>query len=153
MDFKLKKIVENIISKTDNYKNQLKVYQSNYQSLRESYGSLKSMIDLNPSVNEVLKMLQMKQHEKSVGMFEQLLTSLLMEVLPGYREVVLNLTVLRQAPALDVLIKKDPNNPTEDVLRGTGGSVTNVMVAGFRIISVIRSGKESFFFSMSLIAG
>lgn len=144
MDLNLKKRAKSVIERTSNYKTQLKVFQSNYNNIRNEYSELKSIIELNPSVNEFLKVLQLKQHENSVGTYEKLLTSLLMEVMPGYREVVLNLTTLRQSPALDVLIKKDPNNPAEDVLRGTGGSVTNIIVAGFRIISVIRSGNRKF---------
>lgn len=144
MDLNLRKQIKDVVEKTINYKSQLKMFQLNYNNIRKEYGELKSIIELNPSVSEFLKILQLKQHENSVGTYEKLLTSLLMEVLPGYREVVLNLTTLRQSPALDVLIKKDPNNPAEDVLRGTGGSVTNIVVAGFRIISVIRSGNRKF---------
>lgn len=144
MDLNFKKKANDLIEKTINYKSQLKMFQLNYNNIRNEYSELKSIIELNPSVSEFLKVLQLKQHENSVGTYEKLLTSLLMEVLPGYREVVLNLTTLRQSPALDVLIKKDPKNPAEDVLRGTGGSVTNIVVAGFRIISVIRSGNRKF---------
>lgn len=133
-----------ILAKTDKFQQQLEMYQGSFNKLRKDFSELKSLVELNPEVNDILRMLQLKQHKKSVGRYEELLTSLLMEVLPGYREIVLDLTTTRQMPALDVLIKKDPNNPPEDVLHGTGGSVTNIIVAGFRIISVIRSGNRKF---------
>lgn len=133
-----------ILNKVENYEMQLNAFQNSYKKTRNDFSELKAITELNPEVTDALKQIQMKQHEDTVGSYEKLLTSLLMEVLPGYREIVLDLTTLRQSPALDVLIKKDPNNPPEDVLRGTGGSVTNIIVAGFRIISVIRSGNRRF---------
>lgn len=144
MNTNLKNTINYISTSLNDYNNRLAIYQSNYNKIRNDYSDLKSLVELNPSVTDFLKLLQLKQHENSVGTYEKLLTSLLMEVLPGYREVILNLTTVRQSPALDVLIKKDPNNPAEDVIRGTGGSVTNIIVAGFRIISVVRSGKRKF---------
>lgn len=119
--------------------------------LEKEYNALKSEVALSmvrvswqPEVKEFLDYLQWQEHEKSVGAYEKLLSAFMEEVLPGYRKVVFELTTERNAPALNIFIKKGENMPPEDALMGTGGSVTNILVTGLRIISLLRSGKRKF---------
>lgn len=119
--------------------------------LEKEYNALKSEVSLSmvrvswqPDVKEFLDYLQWQEHEKSVGAYEKLLSAFMEEVLPGYRKVVFELTTERNAPALNIFIKKGENMPPEDALMGTGGSVTNILVTGLRIISLLRSGKRKF---------
>lgn len=119
--------------------------------LEKEYEELKSDVSLamvrvswQPEVKEFLDYLQMQEHENSVGAYERLLTAFMEEVLPGYRKVVFDLTIERNAPALNIFIKKGENMPPEDALMGTGGSVTNILVTGLRIISLLRSGQRKF---------
>lgn len=119
--------------------------------LEKEYNALKSEVTLSmvrvswqPEVKEFLDYLQWQEHEKSVGAYEKLLSAFMEEVLPGYRKVVFELTTERNAPALNIFIKKGENMPPEDALMGTGGSVTNILVTGLRIISLLRSGKRKF---------
>lgn len=119
--------------------------------LEKEYNELKSEVSLSmvrvswqPDVKEFLDYLQWQEHEKSVGAYEKLLSAFMEEVLPGYRKVVFELTTERNAPALNIFIKKGENMPPEDALMGTGGSVTNILVTGLRIISLLRSGKRKF---------
>ena len=119
--------------------------------LEKEYNALKSEVALSmvrvswqPEDKEFLDYLQWQEHEKSVGAYEKLLSAFMEEVLPGYRKVVFELTTERNAPALNIFIKKGENMPPEDALMGTGGSVTNILVTGLRIISLLRSGKRKF---------
>lgn len=119
--------------------------------LEKEYNALKSEVSLSmvrvswqPDVKEFLDYLQWQEHEKSVGAYEKLLSAFMEEVLPGYRKVVFELTTERNAPALNIFIKKGEDMPPEDALMGTGGSVTNILVTGLRIISLLRSGKRKF---------
>lgn len=95
-------------------------------------------------IKEVLEETQRRAHEKSVGAYENMLTALLEDVLPGERSVVLNLHTERGAPALDVFIQKGEGQPLEDALMGTGGSVTNLLSTGLRLVALMRSGRRRF---------
>lgn len=100
-------------------------------------------IELGDVVREVLERLQKKEQERAVGAYEELLGALLSDVLPGERNVVMDLHTERGGPALDVYIQKGQNAPLEDWL-GTGGSVTNLLSTGLRLVALLRSGQRRF---------
>lgn len=108
--------------------------------------SIKSQerIQSDELVKEVLNRLQQREHERAVGSYEKLLGAFLNDVLPGERHVVMDLHTDRSAPALDIYIKKGSNEPLEDALSGTGGSVTNLLSTGLRLIALLRSGNRRF---------
>lgn len=143
-----------IIERSDDLKyinNTLSQLLSRKALLEKEYEELKSDVSLamvrvswQPDVKEFLDYLQMQEHENSVGAYERLLSAFMEEVLPGYRKVVFDLTIERNAPALNIFIKKGEDMPPEDALMGTGGSVTNILVTGLRIISLLRSGQRKF---------
>lgn len=120
--------------------------QRQYDAKRHEVAAAKGRRSWQPSVQAALERLQEKEHERSLGAFERLLSALLQDVLPGGRWVAMDLYTERGAPALDFFIKKAPEKdaPREDALNGTGGSVTNVLSAGLRLISLIRSGRRRF---------
>ena len=115
-----------------------------YEKLAAEVGLAKSRIELEPQVQEVLEELQRREHERAVGAYEELLTLFLRDVLPGDRDVVMDLRTERSLPALDVFLKKGPDLPLEDALHGTGGSVTNILSSGLRFIALIRSNQRPF---------
>lgn len=115
-----------------------------YKALHTQVSQHQARLSWQPEVRSVLEKLQAKEHERQVGAYEKLLTALLQDVLPGYREVVLKLYTHRSAPALDLNIRKGLGEPLENILSGTGGSVANIISAGLRIIALIRSGKRRF---------
>lgn len=117
---------------------------SQYKALFELVSQHQARLSWQQEVRAVLEKLQVKEHERQVGAYEKLLTALLEDVLPGYREVVLKLYTHRSAPALDLAIRKGRGEPLENILSGTGGSVANIISAGLRIIALIRSGKRRF---------
>lgn len=101
-------------------------------------------LNANDYVKEILDDLQHKEHQRSVGTYEKLLSSFLSEVLPGERDVVLDLHTDRGASALDIFIRKGENAPLEDVWLGSGGSVKNLLSTGLRLIALLRSGQRRF---------
>lgn len=95
-------------------------------------------------VKEVLERIQHREHERAVGAYEQLLGAFLSDVLPGERQIVMDLHTDRSAPALDIFIKKGENMPLEDAWLGTGGSVTNLLSTGLRLVALLRSDQRRF---------
>lgn len=120
------------------------VHQATYAALQTEVAAAKTRLSWQPDVQGFLDALQQQEHERSVGAFERLLTALLQDVLPGTRSVVLDLYTEKGAPALDVFVRKGVGNPLEDAYSGTGGSVTNILSAGFRMIALVRSGQRPF---------
>lgn len=118
--------------------------EKEYEELKADVSLAMVRVSWQPDVKDFLDYLQMQEHENSVGAYERLLTAFMEEVLPGYRKVVFDLTIERNAPALNIFIKKGEDMPLEDALMGTGGSVTNILVTGLRIISLLRSGQRKF---------
>ena len=113
-----------------------------YARLYKQLSVLQARLGMNDQVKELLDELQKREHQRAVGTYEKLLTSLLQDVLPGYREILLDLSTSRGLPSLDFFIRKSKGGELEDIYSGTGGSVTNIISMGLRVISVIRSGKR-----------
>lgn len=118
--------------------------QRQYKILHSQVLEKQARLQWSDEVRNILVELNEKEHEREVGTFEKLLTSCLEDVLPGYREVVMDLGTFNGLPALDIYIKKGPQLPLEDALDGTGQSVTNILSLGLRAISIMRSGKRRF---------
>jgi hypothetical protein len=102
------------------------------------------LIEDSPHVREWLEQLQHAQHERAVGAYERMLTAFLQDVLPGDRRAVLELATEKGLPALQFFIRKGENQPLEDVIHGTGGSIANILSTGLRFIALMRSGKRRF---------
>lgn len=101
-------------------------------------------IQADQMVKEILERIQHREHERAVGAYEQLLGAFLSDVLPGERQIVMDLHTDRSAPALDIFIKKGENMPLEDAWLGTGGSVTNLLSTGLRLVALLRSDQRRF---------
>lgn len=101
-------------------------------------------LEAQEQVRFVLERVQHRAHERAVGAYESLLGALLSDVLPGERSVSMDLHTERGAPALDVFIRKGEGEPLEDALNGTGGSVTNLLSTGLRLVALLRSGRRRF---------
>lgn len=118
--------------------------QLRYAQLQGEVSQAKTRVGWQPEVQAFLETLQQQEHKRAVGVFETLLTSLLCDVLPGERHVVFDLYSDKGLPALDIFIRKGVGRPIEDPLSGMGGSVTNVLSVGLRMIAVVRSGMRPF---------
>ena len=115
-----------------------------YRDLHAQVLAHQARLSWQPEVKQVLETLQSREHERAVGAYEQMLTALLQDVLPGPQEVVMDLHAHGGLPALDIFRRKGLGQPLEDVLNGAGGSVANVLSTGLRAIALIRSGKRRF---------
>lgn len=110
--------------------------------LEEVIAKNKALIALQPEVVEFLEAFQQHSHQKSVGVYEELLSALVNEVLPGNRKIQMQLSTERSLPALEILSVKD--GKPEDIMEGSGGSLVNIISAGLRIIALARSSCAPF---------
>lgn len=124
-------------------KNNKRIIKQSYEGLIKEVAIYKTRIDYDPDVKILLDILQQHEHEKSVGAYERLLSALLQDVLPGNREVIMSLSTERSVSSLNISTRKN-NNPPEDPYSGNGGSVSNILSVGLRLIALIRSGKRRF---------
>ncbi|WP_207479731.1 AAA family ATPase [Arenibaculum pallidiluteum] len=112
------------------------------RALRSEVGVAKGRLALRGPVEQVLERLQERAHERSVGLYERLLTGLLDDVLPGDRRIALTLGTERGLPSLDLEV--DRGGRREGILEGSGGSLTNVVSTGLRFAALVRSGRRRF---------
>ncbi len=110
----------------------------NHQKLAKRIAGSKSIIEKQPAINEILDNIQNRIHQQTLGKFEKLLTAIVNDVFPDRGlQVVLQLKLERNQPALKVLIKKNTGH-LEDVMTGKGGSITNIISVGLRFIVLTR---------------
>lgn len=118
--------------------------RAGYAGERKRVGVAKARIEAGGSVRGVIEELQRRQHARTVGAFEQLLSAFLRDVFgqAGAGGVVLDVYSRQGAPAMDVGIRKGAF--VEDALDGNGGGVINVLSTGLRLIALTRSGRRPF---------
>lgn len=112
------------------------------RDLLASVGQAKGRLALRPRVDDLLRKLQARAHERSVGAYERLLTGIVADVLPGDRRILLDLGTERGLPALDIEVGHGAHR--EGIIDGSGGSLTNVVSAGLRFAALVRSGRRRF---------
>lgn len=110
--------------------------------LTEEVGLAKGRMILKPEVDEFLERMQSELHRRAVGSYERMLTAIVQDVLKTNDRVGLDLTIERGLPALDIFL--DANGNRESIINGAGGSVTNVVSLGLRMITTVRSGGRRF---------
>ena len=111
--------------------------------LGEIVGSAKLRVSRQPKMQEFLEKLQEITHQKTVGLYEELLSAVVQDVLPGTKNVSLELKTLRGLPSLDIEMMTEGGNK-ESILDGSGGALTNILSAGLRVIALSRSGAYPF---------
>ncbi|WP_408601291.1 AAA family ATPase [Pseudomonas sp. PLMAX] len=80
---------------------------------------------------------QVEAQAKSKGMFEELLSSLVNEVMPHVADkVVFTSTIYQNKPSLDIDIEVD--GELENVAEDQGGSIANIIAMGLRFIVLAR---------------
>ena len=80
---------------------------------------------------------QVEAQAKSKGMFEELLSSLVNEVMPHVADkVVFTSTIFQNKPSLDIDIEVD--GELENVAEDQGGSIANIIAMGLRFIVLAR---------------
>jgi hypothetical protein len=111
--------------------------------LTREVGLAKGRILLQPKVDEFLEGLQYEAHQKSVGRYEALLSAISKDVLETSKPIGLDLYTERGLPALDIFVNAGEGQ-REDIVDGSGGSLTNVISLGLRMISTVRSRMRQF---------
>lgn len=96
-----------------------------------------------PKAQKFLDRLQERCHQKSVGLYEELLSAVVQDVLPGGKSVGLTLRTARGLPSLEIEMVT-AGGERESILQGSGGALTNVLSAGLRVIALARSGAYPF---------
>ncbi|MBO9428499.1 AAA family ATPase [Sulfitobacter sp. R18_1] len=110
--------------------------------LIDEVGRAKGRLLLKPDADAFLEGLQADLHRKAVGSYERLLTAIAQDVLRGEDSIGLDLYTDRGLPALDIFI--DSNGNREDIINGAGGSMTNIISLGLRMIATVRAGMRKF---------
>jgi hypothetical protein len=134
-------IVERGLTKLDGTRIELEREQ---QRNREIVGAAKWRVGQREMVDRIFEATQARLHNKAVGSYERLLTTIANDVLPSRIRVRLDLgTNKRNGKAsLDIVAERD-GGPV-DVCRGSGGSLMNVLATGLRVSALCKSGARQF---------
>ena len=131
----------------------LRIGQSRLAGMRASFekreaelvkkvGLAKGRLALSEQTDAALEGMQNLIHQRSVGVFEELLSAILADALPESGPVKLELGTERGMPSLDISIKN--GDDLEDALTGSGGAATNLLVAGLRFSALCRTNHRRF---------
>ncbi len=102
--------------------------------------ALQDYLGISEQVTEALDTLSQKLFEEVLGLLQQKLSIALQEVLEQPIKFKANASFKRGAASVDFSIDRDGN--TEDVNRGQGGSVQNVLSVGLRLFALARLDAE-----------
>ncbi len=96
----------------------------------------KEWVAKQPEYLKFLQHLQVLLHERNIGIFSELLTYLVKDILNKEKEIVLNLYTYHNLPALK--IEASNQGMKEDIYSGNGGSIANIVSTGLRLIALSR---------------
>ena len=95
-----------------------------------------------PDYLKFLQHLQHVLHQKNIGIFSELLTYFVKDVLNKDKEIALDLYTYHNLPALR--IEAVNNGHRESIYEGNGGSIANIVSTGLRLISLSRMNHRKF---------
>lgn len=97
-----------------------------------------SYLETKDEVSDFLAKIQAESQQKTKGMYEDLLTSLIKEVLPDKKDrIVFSTSIKNNKLALDIDIQT--TKKLLNVKKDKGGSIQNIVALGLRFITVSRS--------------
>ena len=101
-------------------------------------GACDALLMRKDDIQHALLALQMKVQAKNKGVFEDLLTSLIHEIMPNKtgEKIVFTSSMRNNLAALDVDILS--NGDLENVSRDRGGSIANIVAMGLRFVVLAR---------------
>jgi hypothetical protein len=107
-------------------------------------GAAKYRLDHKEEVSEVLDDLQQQVNARAVAALESLLSAFVADVLPEHRrEIKTEVGIARGVPSLKFFAVDEDGNK-ETIMNGNGGSVTNIVCAGLRMIALVKSHARPF---------
>jgi len=125
----LRKVADRLAWRRKDVERRLKQTDRELQVIEEYLG-------ISDSVTEALDSLSQKLFEEVLGMLEDKLSIALQEVLEQPIQFKANASFKRGAANVEFSIQRDGNS--EDVQRGQGGSVQNVLSVGLRLFALAR---------------
>lgn len=102
----------------------------------------KKWLAKKPDYLKFLQHLQHVLHQKNIGIFSELLTYFVKDVLHKDKEIALDLYTYHNLPALR--IEAVNNGHRESIYEGNGGSIANIVSTGLRLISLSRMTHRKF---------
>lgn len=102
----------------------------------------KKWLSRQPDYLKFLQHLQSILHQKNIGLFSELLTSFVKDVLKKDKDIVFDLYTYHGLPALK--IEAINNGCRESIYDGSGGSIANIVSTGLRLIALSRLPHRKF---------
>lgn len=114
--------------------------------LKEMIGKAKRREEIQESVSEVLDIMQNEIHQKNIGVYEDLMSAFIKDVLNSEKNVKLTSGTELGAPSLDIDLIKTVNKKIvkESILDGSGGSVVNILSAALRLLVLTKKKSYPF---------
>lgn len=112
------------------------------EKLEQEIKNNKLWLANQPLQQDFIEKLQHYLHEKNVNVFSEMLTGLVKDVLEKDKQIDLELYTSHNLPALKIYATQD--GKAESIYDGSGGSLTNLVSTGLRIIACNRSGGRKF---------
>jgi len=122
------------LSRLDKMTGQLEASQKRLKQTDAKILDLESFLEVADRTTDALETLSKSLFEKVLGVLETNLTKAIQEVLGQPIKFKSNADFKRGAAAVNFSIERDGS--TEDVLRGQGGSVQNVLSVGLRMFAL-----------------
>jgi hypothetical protein len=108
-------------------------------------GLAKGRLELKDQIDKFLLAYQATKYEQTVGIYRNLLSAIVHDVIDPTVNIDLVLTTERGLPSLEVMAYNvDQPDRKVNVYTGCGGALINVVSAGLRAIAVARSGLQPF---------
>lgn len=108
--------------------------ETDHQQTQRALGEVRDYLALSGRVTQALETLNQQLFRQLLGIIENKLTIALQEVLEQPIELKAGVEWKRNAASVDFWIEKDGNR--EDILKGQGGSVANILSVGLRMFAL-----------------
>ncbi len=109
---------------------------------REAVSLARGRLTARKVLDLALEDLQREINDRNIGSYSRMLTALAREVMESPVEIGLELNIERGLPSLDIFVKRGDRRA--DIFESCGGSVTNIVCFGLRVIATARSGMRQF---------
>lgn len=122
--------------------NHAQIIQKEKEDIFNKVTEAKTFIAAKQDILNFLQKLQSALHKKNIDVFSQLLTYFVQDVLKTNKEVRLDLFTSRGMPALNIEALNNGN--PENIYVGNGGSMSNIVSTGLRLIALSRLNHRKF---------
>ncbi len=110
------------------------------QQKQQALAAVQEHLKLCPEISEALDALSEQLFQELLGLIQEKLTAALQEILEQPISFRAEMTWLRNAASIEFWIERQGNR--EDILKGQGGSVANILSVGLRLFSLVTLPEE-----------